>query len=175
MGLPSWELISRSVWTSQIQIVFTQHTTDPVNTAPGACLLYAPGAVYFTDMVLEHIEHIIFFKIINGPGPYGPGLIMVLDRKSRPRSQKKEKHKKRWHKPSILYLFYIDFYANQCSRVLGDNLSISQEKWCDLVCFGAITFLFKVINSQCMPSCLLSLNHLHYPVSFFSFKGEQYP
>ena len=72
-----------------------------INTAPGACLLYAPGAVLISNMVLEHIwnqhcsrsmfviyapgavlnsnmvlEHIwlrIFFKIINGPGPYGPG------------------------------------------------------------------------------------------------------
>ena len=44
-----------------------------MHTAPGVCLLYAPGAVCFTNMVLEHIYLTIFFKIINGPEPYGPG------------------------------------------------------------------------------------------------------
>ena len=34
----------------------------------------------------------IFFKIINGPGPYGPG-VYVLDHKSRPKSQKSRLHK----------------------------------------------------------------------------------
>ena len=42
-----------------------------MHTAPEACLLYAPGAVCFSNMVLEHIylELRIFFKIINGLGP----------------------------------------------------------------------------------------------------------
>ena len=26
-----------------------------IHTAPGACLLYAPGTVFFSNMVLEHI------------------------------------------------------------------------------------------------------------------------
>ena len=42
-------------------------------TAPEACLLYAPVAVCFLNMVLEHIWPRIFVKIINGPGAYGPG------------------------------------------------------------------------------------------------------
>ena len=33
-----------------------------INTAPGACLLYAPGAVLISNMVLEHIWLRIFFK-----------------------------------------------------------------------------------------------------------------
>ena len=50
-----------------------------MHTVPGACLLYSPGAVclffffFFPNMVLEHIKLRIFFKIINGPGPYSPG------------------------------------------------------------------------------------------------------
>ena len=37
------------------------------NTAPEAYLLHASGAVYISNMILEHIW------LINGPGPYGPG------------------------------------------------------------------------------------------------------
>ena len=40
-------------------------TIFKMRTAPGACLLYALGAVYFSFS--------IFFKIINGTVPYGPG------------------------------------------------------------------------------------------------------
>ena len=43
-----------------------------VNAALGACLLYVPGAVCISNMVLEHIWLKIFFQIVNGPGPYGP-------------------------------------------------------------------------------------------------------
>ena len=38
-------------------------------TAQKACLLYAPGAVCISNMVLEHILLRIFFQAINGPGP----------------------------------------------------------------------------------------------------------
>ena len=41
------------------------------------CLLYVPGAVFFTNMDLEQIYLKIYFKIIND-----------LDHKSRPESQK---------------------------------------------------------------------------------------
>ena len=42
-----------------------------MHTASGACLICAPGAVSFSNMVLEHIQLRIFLKIIYGPGPYG--------------------------------------------------------------------------------------------------------
>ena len=45
----------------------------PMHTAPGACLLYNPGAVCISNLVLEQIGLTIFFQIINGPEPYGPG------------------------------------------------------------------------------------------------------
>ena len=44
-------------------------------TAPGACLLNAPGALCFLNIVLEH-------KVLMVQGH------MVLDHKSRPKSQK---------------------------------------------------------------------------------------
>ena len=47
-------------------------TLFEMHTAPGAYVLYAPGAVCFSNRVLEHIWLRIFFKIINGRGPYGP-------------------------------------------------------------------------------------------------------
>ena len=44
-----------------------------MHTAPGACSKYASGAACIQKMLLEHIQLRIFFQIINGPGPYGPG------------------------------------------------------------------------------------------------------
>ena len=53
-----------------------------VKYAPGAlfvCTLlqkhacYALGAGCISNMVLENMPFRIFFQIINGPGPYGPG------------------------------------------------------------------------------------------------------
>ena len=44
-------------------------TLFEMRTTPEARLLYAPGAVCFSNMVMEHIKHRIFFKIINGPRP----------------------------------------------------------------------------------------------------------
>ena len=43
------------------------------NTAPGAYSKHAPGAVCFSNIVLEQIWFRKFFQIINGPGPYDPG------------------------------------------------------------------------------------------------------
>ena len=40
-----------------------------MHTAPGACLLYTPGAVCFSYMVLEHVLE------------YSSGLVMVQDHK----------------------------------------------------------------------------------------------
>ena len=48
-----------------------------MHTALGACLLYVPGTVFISNMVLEHIWLRIFFQIINGPGPYGPGALVI--------------------------------------------------------------------------------------------------
>ena len=53
-----------------------------MHTAPGACLLYASGAVCTSNMVLEHIQFRIFFKIIMVHEH------MVLDHESRLKSQK---------------------------------------------------------------------------------------
>ena len=60
-----------------------------MHTALGACLLYEPGAVCISNMVLEQIW--IFFQIINAPGPSEHMVqeYMVLDHKSNPKSQKK--------------------------------------------------------------------------------------
>ena len=44
-----------------------------MHTAPGAYLLHAREAVCISDMIHEHIKLRIFFQIINGPEPYGPG------------------------------------------------------------------------------------------------------
>ena len=38
-------------------------TIFEMHTAPRACLLYAPGAVCFLNMILEHIKLRMFFKI----------------------------------------------------------------------------------------------------------------
>ena len=40
-----------------------------MHTAPEACMLYAPGAMYFLNMVLEHIYLRLFFKITSCQGP----------------------------------------------------------------------------------------------------------
>ena len=74
-----------------------------MHTALAACLLYAPGAVYFLDMVLEHIWLRIFFKTNNGTGPYGPGAYFIQDHtvlghKSRPKSQQNKKTKQNKNK-----------------------------------------------------------------------------
>ena len=42
-----------------------------MHTAPGVCLLYASGAVCFSNMALDHIYLKTFLKIINGL--YGRG------------------------------------------------------------------------------------------------------
>ena len=39
--------------------------------APGAYSKRAPGEVYISNMVLEHIWLRKFFQTMNGPGPYG--------------------------------------------------------------------------------------------------------
>ena len=58
----------------------------------GAYSKHAPGAVCISDMVLEHIWLGKFFQIMNGPGPYVLTIQdhMVLDHKSRPKSQKRD-------------------------------------------------------------------------------------
>ena len=54
------------IWKNFLnQICFK--TIFEMHTAPGACVLYAPGSVCFLNMVLEHIKLRIFFKIIKSP------------------------------------------------------------------------------------------------------------
>ena len=40
------------------------------HTAPGAHSKHAPGAVWISEMILEHIWFRKFFQIMNGPGPW---------------------------------------------------------------------------------------------------------
>ena len=74
----SWTIHNLKEFLSHIcsRTIFEMHThcsssMFAIFTAPGAlaCLLYAPGAVCFSSMVLEHIYPRIFFKIVNGQGP----------------------------------------------------------------------------------------------------------
>ena len=60
------------IWKNFPSQIYSR-TIFEMHTAPGTFLLYAPGAVYISNMVLAHIELRTFFKIINGPGAYGPG------------------------------------------------------------------------------------------------------
>ena len=81
-----WKNILCQIFSS---IIFEMHT------APGACSKYSSGAVCIQIMLLEHIWLRIFFQIINGPGPYGPGAACPAPYgpgpvDSRPKSQKSQ-------------------------------------------------------------------------------------
>ena len=73
------------IWKSfPSQLCF--RTIFEMHTAPGACLLYAAGAVCFSNMVLEHMQLRIFFKIYKWSLDHRVLMLqagMVLDNKSR--------------------------------------------------------------------------------------------
>ena len=66
-----------------------------MHTAPGACLLYAPGAACFSNMVLEHILLKYSSRLLMVQDHKVLMVNMVLDHKSRPKGQKKKKKKKK--------------------------------------------------------------------------------